>query len=447
MKKTSIRLLSLFSVFLLAIISGACGTPTLPVSMTAAPTRTPTVDFTTILVSPETGGEAASKEPAEETGLLPQTAGEPQPPQAEPSPTCAEPAGCARLVITQGGQVMQAEWANGEFATIAQPSLLPREQSDNNRWTIDTGVASPDGKRVAFTSLGYERGGPIFLQQLDTGAWTNVIETINLLQPEGRDPLPEDLMWDVIGWFPDSQHLMIGPYDLSFVAVVDLSTFTARIIPFPGGGRGGRAYVDLADDGSHFIYIGVNSAGAQTISAYNLAGGNTTLLRELPYDQGILSSPRLSPDGKNLVYVRQHPDVSAGFSGELDLFSLETGAVTPLVKGSLWMATPAWSPDGSRLAFTLGEQSSPLLAAKDGDPGAIRGNIWTVSIADGAMTQITQIDGLARSPVWSPDGKSLAFVTHEGRVGLASADQPGLVRIAGGPAALQPELTSVYFLP
>lgn len=444
MKLPLAKVNALLIIVCLAVLAISCGVRTLPMETTAAPTGTPIPDIVTSL--PEFGGEAAGKVPAVET-LPPPAATDLPPASVAPGPPCDSPVVCSRLLITQAGKVSQMEWSANGVVPLESPSILPQEQSSNSRWMIDTGMPSPDGKWVAFTSLSYESGGPVFLQQLESGAWTNLIETVNIMLPEGRQRLAEDYLWDVIGWFPDSQRLMIGPYDLSFVAIVELSSFSVRVIPFPGGGKGGRPHVNLAADGSHFVYVGEDASGAQTLNAYNLANGDSTVLRVLPYDQGILSIPRLSPDGKSLAYLRLQNNPSSGSSGELAVMSLETGAVTTLAQGSLWMAVPVWAPDGRSLAFTLVEQDNAALAAKGAVQSTVRGNVWVVSVADGALTQITFVDGFARSPAWSADGKTLAFVTHDGQVGLASVDEPGKVWQAAGPSPATPELTSVYFVP
>src|SRR5882762_4425900 len=57
----------------------------------------------------------------------------------------------------------------------------------------------------------------------------------------------------------------------------------------------------------------------------------------------------------------------------------------------LLLRQPAISPDGSLVAFSF------------------QGDIWTVSAAGGNATRLTIHDGYESHPVFSPDGKQIAF--------------------------------------
>jgi Tol biopolymer transport system component len=68
---------------------------------------------------------------------------------------------------------------------------------------------------------------------------------------------------------------------------------------------------------------------------------------------------------------------------------------------------PAWSPDGSRIAFVR-------------YPNARHGNIWTMA-ADGTdRVRVTSGQDWDSTPAWSPDGERLAFVSD--RSGLQAYD-------------------------
>lgn len=392
------------------------------------------------------GQPAAKEQPAAKLPGAEQAAQSTSPVQWSDTPPCAE-GDCGGLMITLGGQPQQVGLGGQSLAPAAKTGPLPAAMSADGRWVIDTGQPSPDGKWAAYTSISHEGGGPIFLQDLKSGQWTNLIEAVKA-RLGGGEALPQYYWWDVIGWFPDSQRLLIGPTDASIAAVVDLVSSTAEVIPFDGGGRGGRLFVNLAPDGQHFVFTAADDQGQQTFQQYDLNNGEVKTLFALPYEQGYISNPRYAPDGKTLAFVTQKGPAGSSAEDTLNLLELDSGAETRLVEGSLWMAVPAWSPDGQRIAFAMADGAAPALASglSAGDAAAVRGNVWVVTTG-GTAEQVTFIDGLARSPVWSKDSQTLAFVTHDGQVGLANADQPGLIWRAAGPSGQPPELTSAFFLP
>jgi dipeptidyl aminopeptidase/acylaminoacyl peptidase len=67
-------------------------------------------------------------------------------------------------------------------------------------------------------------------------------------------------------------------------------------------------------------------------------------------------------------------------------------------------ATPRISPDGTRIAFVLGTTDTKAQKSV--------GQVWLIDPDGGNARQLTQTGTSHSSPVWSPDGKHLAFVSR-----------------------------------
>src|SRR5213592_3003518 len=98
------------------------------------------------------------------------------------------------------------------------------------------------------------------------------------------------------------------------------------------------------------------------------------------------------------------------------------------------VGNPQLSPDGKWVAYTVTEQS-----LKD-NRGITR--IWLADVASGAMRQLTAGPGSDRQPRWSPDGRTLAFVSTR-----ENGAQLWVLPIAGGEARRVTSLAEGVFDP
>ena len=108
-----------------------------------------------------------------------------------------------------------------------------------------------------------------------------------------------------------------------------------------------------------------------------------------------LMSPAWSPDGRRLAYVSFEGNSSAVYIQ--DIFQ-STRLKVPTQKGI--NSSPAWSPDGRFLALTL---------SKDGNP-----DIYLMNLATWKIKRITNNSAIDTEPCWMPHGKSLLFTSDRG---------------------------------
>src|SRR5260370_15604505 len=88
----------------------------------------------------------------------------------------------------------------------------------------------------------------------------------------------------------------------------------------------------------------------QDLYVSRLSGGEHLRLTN---DGAQKDDPQFSPDGEKIVFVRHVGDFN---QAELCLIPALGGNIVPLVP---WAENPAWSPDGSSLAFILRKQGEP----------------------------------------------------------------------------------------
>ncbi|WP_163557116.1 Tol-Pal system beta propeller repeat protein TolB [Halomonas sp. NO4] len=124
-------------------------------------------------------------------------------------------------------------------------------------------------------------------------------------------------------------------------------------------------------------------------------------------------SPAWSPDGQKLAYVSFETERPAIYVQDL-----ATGQRVRVSSFDGLNSAPAWSPDGRRLAMSL---------SRDGQP-----EIYVMTIADRSVERITNSSSIDTEPDWAPDGRSLLFTSDRSggpqiyRHDLASGEQERL---------------------
>ncbi len=238
----------------------------------------------------------------------------------------------------------------------------------------------------------------------------------------------------------------------------DKSEQRVWMVPFVGGETVPLTAEDVSSgnprwspDGKYLAFLSARHEGKTQVWLLNRIGGEAQRLTETPQD---VDSFEWAPDSRRLCLIlrdataeeleaatdkdkdKNHEDDKRAKEkklkaqkpwvidrlqfkvdevGYLDrrrthlyTFDVVTKSLTQITSGDYDDSDATWSPDGKQLAFTSNRSSDP--------DRNYNNDIWTVSADNtdkGAhLTQITTNPGDDHAPAWSPDGKSIAYVTQ-----------------------------------
>jgi len=125
----------------------------------------------------------------------------------------------------------------------------------------------------------------------------------------------------------------------------------------------------------------------------------------------------LSPDGGSLAYSargRSELEEDSAAVERQNIYTIPIDGGEPRWLDGHGSREPAYSPDGSRIAYTR-----RTFAPEGGFVGAGSGihmtELFVIPSAGGVPVQVTEAHGGARGPVWSPDGRWIAFNYEPGQ--------------------------------
>lgn len=266
-------------------------------------------------------------------------------------------------------------WVVNPDGSGAKPlTTLANADSANPAW-------SPDGSKIAFDSARAFDGSDAANSGLTKNIW--------IMNAAGSSQIA---LTKISVGFADSTNPVWSP--------------DGRKIAF----QSGRAL-----DGSN----AANTSSTQNIWVINADGSGPTPLTRLTSGVTEAKNPLWSPDGTRIAFQSARAldgSDAANVNQTLNvwLMNADGSGQTPLTKLTAKSAdslNPAWSPDGSKIAFES-------VAALDGSNAAntnLQSNVWVVK-ADGSspapltrLTAASLVSAVPIHPAWSPDGSKIVY--------------------------------------
>ncbi|MEO7086438.1 MAG: BamA/TamA family outer membrane protein [Gemmatimonadaceae bacterium] len=151
-----------------------------------------------------------------------------------------------------------------------------------------------------------------------------------------------------------------------------------------------------------FLAFTAERRGADVLYLFDVHSGKQVFrFDKLGHGIESVASPSWSPDGRRLVF-------SGTTGGITDLYIVNSDGtgLRRLTNDRFGDLQPQWSPDGKTIAFAS-DRDSASIALLEFHPW----RITLLDIASGAIRVLPGQDGLNTNPQWSPDGRSIAYVS------------------------------------
>jgi len=254
-------------------------------------------------------------------------------------------------------------------------------------WAADPQI-SPDGSQIVYRRRGMDK----MTDRRTSSLWvinTDGTQHMKLTQREANESSAR--------WSPDGNRIAFGS---------------------SAEGNGSEIFIYWTESGKMARITQLERSPGDI--SWSPDGSHLAFSMHVPESNPVLVKPPKKPKGAEWA---EHPRVTKRLKHEADgVGYLEPGFshlfVVPAEGGTARQVTsgdfhhdskPVWTPDGKSLIFSANRH-------EDWEYNRRNSEIYSVSIADGEITSLTDRNGPDYSPALSPDGNTIAYLGYDDRV-------------------------------